>query len=161
MLRHLIRGVSEHPSDLSYHTGYWLRILSNHVSGRFSDRLRRHRVSVPQWNVLRVVYGRGSLSLKEIADTLDTDQGALSRMIERLLNLGLVTRVESLVDRRAVAISLTKEGTRLVPKLSHEADENDRAFFGSLSERELKAFQHTIHKLLSNNPAPPKGSSLQ
>lgn len=149
------------PSQLSDHTGYWLRILSNHISTSFAARLETHGVSVPQWNVLRVLHDHRSLPLKDLSARLNADPGALSRMVERLIALGWVIRQESATDRRAVAISLTSSARKLVPKLAHEADGNDREFFGCLSPGELETFQRTIHKLLASHPDHPKGSSIQ
>ena len=148
------------PSKLSDHTGYWLRILSNHVSGSFAARLGKHGVSVPQWNLLRVAYDREGATSTELAEALDTDPGALSRMIDRMILGGWVVRKESVSDRRAVAVSLTERGRKLVPELAREADENDRAFFGGLGGEE-EAFLATIHKLLRINPGVMKGSSLK
>lgn len=140
------------PSPLRRHLGYWLRQLSNHVSNSFAERLEKHDVSVPQWVVLRVLFDHDSLSLKSIVERVGVDQGALSRMVERLVVRGLVVRRESPSDRREIAVFLTKEGRQLVPKLAQEADENDRAFFGQLSDEQQAEFLKTIKALLAVQP---------
>lgn len=153
--------MSPTPSRLSDHTGYWLRILSNHVSGSFAARLEKHGVSVPQWNLLRVAYDRDGATSADLAEALKTDPGALSRMIDRLIAAGLIIRKESPSDRRAVAIFLTETGRALVPDLASEADENDRAFFGELPADEEAAFLTIIRKLLEFNSVIPNDSSLK
>ncbi|MBC7533861.1 MAG: hypothetical protein H7318_20020 [Oligoflexus sp.] len=55
-----------------------------------------------------------------------------SKLIERLLQKGLVTRAEATGDRRYQEIKLTKTAIKLVPKLAGIADENDEDFFLSL-----------------------------
>src|SRR6185312_12477870 len=105
------------PSALEDHLGYWLRKLSNQASGAFAARVEPHGVSVAGWVVLRVLFDHESLPLKDIVSRVGVDQGALSRMVDRLLARGLVTRRESPSSRREVAISLTAEGRKLVPKL--------------------------------------------
>ncbi len=139
------------PSALPDHLGYWLRKLSNAVSSAFAGRLARHDVSVPQWVVLRILFDHASLPLKEIVARVEVDQGALSRMVDRLLARGLVRREADTADRRAVAISLTCEGRALVPKLAAEADRNDAAFFAGLSRKQQSDFLRTIQFLLSRN----------
>lgn len=139
------------PSHLEDHLGYWLRMLSNSVSGAFSQRLERYEVSVANWVVLRVLFDREALTLKEVGRSIGVDQGALSRMVKRLMVRGLVVRKENPQDRREVAISLTKEGRTLVPKLAREADENDRECFQSLSPRDRAALESTIKALLAGN----------
>jgi DNA-binding MarR family transcriptional regulator len=139
------------PSALPNHLGYWLRKLSNAVSSSFAERLARHDVSVPQWVVLRVLFDHDSLPLKDIVARVEVDQGSLSRMVDRLMARGWVQRAADAGDRRAVAISLTREGRSLVPKLAAEADRNEEAFFSELSEPERKNFLAAIQKLLTCN----------
>ena len=139
-------------SDLEDHLGYWLRKLSNHISDRFAARLEKHGVSVANWVVLRILFNQETLPLKEIVAQVGVDQGALSRMVERLMVRGLVVRKESPESRREVAISLTREGRKLVPKLAQEADDNDRAFFRQLSAKQRAELLATIQTLISQSP---------
>jgi len=139
------------PNDLEAQMGYWLRKLSNQVSGAFAARVEKYGVSVAGWVVLRVLFDHDTLPLKDIVSQVGVDQGALSRMVERLMVRGLVIRKESPKSRREVAISLTQEGRKLVPKLAREADENDRAHFGHLSGRQRAELLSTIKTLLSLN----------
>lgn len=139
------------PSDLPDHLGYWLRKLSNSVSSSFSDRLAAHDVSVPQWVVLRILFDHDSLPLKEIVTRVEVDQGSLSRMVDRLIVRGWVRRETDNNDRRAIAVSLTPEGRKLVPKLAAEADRNDSHFFSSLSPTERDRFLAAIQKLLAHH----------
>lgn len=141
-------------SRLPDHLGYWLRLLSNQVSDSFAARLEKHGVSVPQWVVLRVLFDAEGLPLKDIVSRVGVDQGALSRMVERLLARGLVSREENPGDRRAVAIALTPEGRKLVPRLAREADANDREFFRHLSARKRGDFLATIQDLIRRNGDP-------
>jgi DNA-binding MarR family transcriptional regulator len=139
------------PSQLEDHLGYWLRCLSNFVHRGFAARLERHGVSVPQWVVLRSLLDREHTSLGELAQAVGVDNGALSRMIERLVQKGLVRRETDAESRRAVRLGLTEEGKKLVPLLAREADENDAEFFGVLDEAERRRLLETVRTLLSEN----------
>lgn len=141
--------------------GYWLRKLSNHVSDTFAKRLEPYDVSVPQWVVLRILYDHEKLALKEVCTRVGVDQGALSRMMDRLLARKLITREEGKTDRRKIALALTREGKLLVPKLAKEADENDRAFFGRLSSRQRKDWEAMVELLLSLNRSELKTITLE
>jgi DNA-binding MarR family transcriptional regulator len=143
--------MKQEPSALSEHLGYWLRKLSNAVSESFAARLAALDVSVPQWVVLRVLFDHDSLPLKDIVARVEVDQGSLSRMVDRLLARGWVERAADPSDRRAVAISLTKDGRRLVPKLATEADKNEETFFAGLSLAEREKLLQIIQKLLTQN----------
>jgi len=144
--------VNELPAKLSEHLGYRLRVLSNRVSDSFARRMKKHGVSVPQWVILRILHDEKALPLMEIANRIGTDQGALSRMIDRLLARGLVKRDEDVTDRRRVAISITPAGSKLVPLLAKEADENDREFFKCLPSGQRQALEKAIDALLAMGP---------
>jgi DNA-binding MarR family transcriptional regulator len=128
-----------------------MRKLSNQVSASFAERVEKLGCTVPQWVVLRVLYDHESLRLKDIVTQVEMDQGGISRMVDGLLEQGLVTRVSDAKDRRAVAVSLTDKGRDLVPKLAQAADENERTFFSSLTPGQLEQLQTTIKKLLADN----------
>lgn len=139
------------PSNLEDHLGYWLRRLSNGVSHAFAERLSHHDISVPQWVALRLVFDHPGISLKELATRVGVDVGALSRLVERLVARGLLTRSPKPDNRREVEIELTRSGRLLVPKLAHEADENDESFFRSLTPAQRGSLLKTIKDLLEAN----------
>ncbi|WP_165235796.1 MarR family winged helix-turn-helix transcriptional regulator [Aquisphaera insulae] len=142
---------TKRPSKLEDHLGYWLRCLSNLVSEAFARRLEGHGVSVPQWVVLRCLFDRENASLNELAATIGIDNGALSRMVERLVQKGLVSRETDPANRRMVRLRLTDASKALVPVLAKEADRNDEAFFGVIGEPERRQLLETVRTLLTRN----------
>jgi DNA-binding MarR family transcriptional regulator len=138
------------PSKLDEHLGYWLRCLSNFVSHTFAERLARQGISVAQWVVLRTLYDSSGVTLNEAAAQVGVDKSSLSRMVERLVQRGLVNRAEG-KDRRSVGLTLTPAGKKLVPQLAQLADENDAAFFDTLVPKQRAKFLATIKQLLTAN----------
>jgi DNA-binding MarR family transcriptional regulator len=141
-------------SQLKKHLGFWMRLVSNHVSHAFARKLEASGVTVAEWVVLREMYGGGGRTAPSVvAELTGLTRGAVSKLISRLLEKRLVTRRESSSDRRYQDIELTKSAIVLVPTLAKLADENDKEFFGvvSASEREtLRAILQrvaTLHKL--------------
>ncbi|MCD6036073.1 MAG: homoprotocatechuate degradation operon regulator, HpaR [Rickettsiales bacterium] len=141
---------TKYPSNLEDHLGYWLRCLSNLVSHSFAQRLGAHDVSVAQWMVLRHLYEQKPLTLSEAAAMVGVDKSSLSRMVERLVHKGFISRKNG-SDRRMLHLALTAEGKRLVPLLAKEADKNDEAFFHSLSRNEKRDLLATIQRLMVSN----------
>lgn len=88
--------------------------------------------------------------LNEAAAQVGVDKSTLSRMVERLVQKGLVNRAEG-DDRRSVGLALTPTGKKLVPQLAELADKNDAAFFKSLAPRQRTEFLATIKQLLTAN----------
>ncbi len=151
------------PSDLRKHVGYWLRRLSNLVSSAFAEKLAAKDISVAQWVVLRTLYAKRDVTLNDAALEVGVDKSSLSRMVERLVQKGLLIRGPG-GDRRSVGLTLTPSAVKLVPQLAKLADENDERFFRSLSARQKKDFLSTIKQLLDANgwdPANPGGHPLE
>jgi DNA-binding MarR family transcriptional regulator len=145
--------MSDRPSELEDHLGYWLRRLSNRVSRGFSERLERRGATVPQWVAMRCLHDVEGASLLALASTMGIDGGATSRLVERLVRKGWVAREADANDRRAVVVRLTDAGRALVPELAREADENDAAFFEVVGEAERRRLLATLKKLLAKHEA--------
>lgn len=145
-------------SPLKSHLGYHLRIVSNAVSQSFARKLAASEVTVAEWVILREMYSSNDkTSPSVVAELTGLTRGAVSKLIDRLLNKGLVIRTESSGDRRYQEIKLTANAVKLVPKLAKLADENDVRFFSILSKYEQKELMNTLKKLadfhkLNTNP---------
>lgn len=137
-------------SRLEDHLGYWLRLVSNTVHQRFTERLSGYEISVSQWGALCTLYHEKGLSLKQAVQCIGVDKSALSRMVDRLVEKGLVSRVEG-GSRRTIQLDLTAEGRTLVPKLAKLADQNDEDFFSSLDPKKKQALLKMVQQLLAAN----------
>jgi DNA-binding MarR family transcriptional regulator len=145
-------------SHLKSHVGYWLRVVSNAVSHSFAKKLAASDVTVAEWVILREMYsGEQATSPSVVADMTGLTRGAVSKLIERLLQKGLVTRAEASGDRRYQDIKLTSAARKLVPQLASIADENDGRFFSVLTTSERNALMMILVKIaeshqLNTNP---------
>lgn len=149
---------NQEPSTIKSHIGYQLRLVSNAVSLSFAKKLSTHEVTVAEWVILRKMYGRNEIiSSSMIAKFTGLTRGAVSKLIDRLVNKNLITRSESKIDRRYHEIKLTTKATELVPILATIADENDQLFFAELSSVEQETLTEILIKLsqihqLNTNP---------
>src|SRR5690242_14690363 len=113
------------PAALESHLGYWLRFVSNSVSGAFAEKLAAQDVSVAEWVVLRLIHGDASMPASAIAEATGMTRGAISKIVDRLETRGLAERKPMPQDGRAQILKLTAKGARLVPVLAALADRND------------------------------------
>jgi DNA-binding MarR family transcriptional regulator len=139
--------MNEH-RDLEYHVGHQLRLVSNHVSGAFQQRLASYDVTVAEWVALRSIHALGACSLSQLAERIGCDASTVSRLVERVLRKGLAARAHAESDRRSVRIELTKAGRILVPKLGREADANDEFHFGHLSRKQRQTLLDLMQNLV-------------
>ena len=146
-------------SGLRDHVGYWLRRLSDEVHGRFERQLLAHGVTVAQWTVLVTIYHREATTTTEVAQFINIDPGAVSRLVDRLVAKGLMARLPDPSSRRRLQLSLTPSGQALVPVLIRLADENDAIFFGGLSAEERTGLMKLLQHLLPPSPSRSEESS--
>lgn len=71
-------------------------------------------VTLPQLRVLTLASTRGSLNNRQVADSLGVHISNASRISERLVQSGLLSRRDSPSDRRYVELTLTDKGAQLV-----------------------------------------------
>jgi len=135
-------------SPLEAHLGFWLRFVSNHVSGRFQALLEDRAISITEWVALRTLYEQNGTSHSELIQKLGMTKGAASKVITRLEEKGLAER--RLVDGRAreQLLVLTAAGQQLVPELAALADENDAYFLGHLSEPERATLMAQLQEIV-------------
>jgi DNA-binding MarR family transcriptional regulator len=126
-------------SSLEKHAGYWLRMVSNHVSYAFKLKVEARGVTVAEWVVLRQLLDSGEVNPSEIAERLGMTRGAISKLTERLVRKKLVSRTAAEQDRRFQTVKLTAAGQKLVPVLAALADQNDAEFFGHFGEEQEAA----------------------
>lgn len=132
--------------------GGWLRTLSNTVSRSFQKTLESSDVSVVEWVILRSLHASGApLAPSDIAQDIGLTRGAVSKLVDRLIAKGLVTRTESLSDRRYQVIDLTNSGRDLIPNLFRIAKANDETFFTCLTKSERSELERLIKKVIQHN----------
>lgn len=105
------------------------------------DRVLQPRgLSLTQYNVLRMLRGAGDggLCRNEIRDRLITRMPDVSRLLDRMEEAGLVSRVRSTEDRRLVNTTLTKRGKTLVDYLDDAVAREHERQLGHLSQTQLR-----------------------
>jgi DNA-binding MarR family transcriptional regulator len=89
-----------------------------------------------------------------ICSVLAHDPGAMTRKIDALEERGLVRRLRSEQDRRAIKLELTPEGKKLYPKALAAAVGVANDFLEGFSKTEVKALEGLLKRILANAEAP-------
>ena len=135
-------------SPLSAHLGFWMRFVSNQVSAEFERAVEARGVSLSEWVALRTLYDRSDTTHASLVAALGMTKGAVSKVVSRLQDKGLVTRAAHAADARAQVLALTRAGRALVPALARDADANDDRFFGHLSARQRRELMATLQEMV-------------
>ena len=134
-------------SHLESHLGYWLRLVSNYVSHDFNKKLKERGFAIAEWVLLRLIYESQEMTPGNLAEVTGMTRGAVTKVIDKLLEKDLVLRIESLKDRRFQHLRLTRKGQHLVPSLAKLADENEHVYFSFLSKEEQKQIIHMLKRV--------------
>jgi DNA-binding MarR family transcriptional regulator len=106
-----------------------------------NEVLKPSGLTVTQYNVLRILRGAGENGLcgREVGERLVSRVPDVSRLLERMEDMGAVSRERDENDRRHVTARLTESGRKLLEAVTPALEAVERARFGRLSESALQA----------------------
>ena len=104
---------------------------------QIADALRPTGITPTQYNVLRILRGAGSRALcgREVAQRLVSKVPDVSRLLDRMAEMGLLSRERSADDRRHVLVRITDKGRTLLDRSSPALEEIERTRFGRLDRQ--------------------------
>jgi len=94
-------------------------------------------ITVEQFHVLRHVR-RGVTSMSDLAAAKNISRPAISQTVDVLVKKGLLTRVQSVQDRRVVDLALTEEGIALLDAVFEATREWMKERMSGMSAEELE-----------------------
>jgi MarR family transcriptional regulator, lower aerobic nicotinate degradation pathway regulator len=143
--------VSSRISRLTDHLGFWLRQVSNHVSHGFARKLADKDVTVAEWGLMRMLYGREPSAPSRLANEMGLTRGAITKLADRLIAKALVIREASKNDGRAQTLKLTAKGAKFVPELAALADKNEIECFAHLSDDDRRTLQRILGETVARH----------
>ena len=137
------------------HLPDYLPYLVNRVGAalvaRFSaDALAQHDLTIAMWRVLVALSDNGAQRQIDLAGLTSIDVSTLSRLVSRLIAMGLVTRVRSDRSSREVVVRLTAQGETLVAELIPIARALEKSAIAGLPKSELAAAKAALRRIYAN-----------
>jgi DNA-binding MarR family transcriptional regulator len=107
----------------------------------FEGAMKPHGITATQYNVLRILRGSEphGLCRNEIRDRLVRQVPDVTRLLDRLEDLRLISRERGGDDRRFVTTRITKTGLKLLEQLEDRIDEIHEEQLGHLDASQLAA----------------------
>ena len=128
--------------------------LINRVRVEIVDALDRelakYDITAPQLIVLASIANKEADSAAAICKSISYDPGAMTRMIDRLEQKGLIRRVPHPEDRRAMTLELTVAGKALYPQLLTAKDAVQTQFLRGFSVDEARQLERLLTRMLDN-----------
>lgn len=133
-----------------YHRGLInLTYTTKQLSYEFFKSLKAHNITEQQYNVLRILRGFRSeapLCIGYIKDRMLDKDSDVSRIVDRLYENGMVSRVENPADRRQKNIEITPKGLSLLDSM-HECEKKADTLLNNLTEEEVKELNRILDKI--------------
>ncbi len=99
------------------------------------------------FRVLEVLLHKGALPVNTIGPMVGLTPGSISVAVDRLVEQGLVNRVESAEDRRVRIVALTPRGKGLIAPAFRKHSGQMRKVFSELSPEELHGLEVALKKI--------------
>jgi DNA-binding MarR family transcriptional regulator len=142
--------------DLGDYLPYLVNRVGNIIADQFGEEaLAPHGLSIAMWRVMAVLVSTGGQRQIDLADLTSIDSSTLSRLVTRLVRLGLVARTRSTSSNREVAVKLSAKGGALVAQLTPIGLEFESAAIAGLSPAELMTFRRCLRRMYTNMKARP------
>jgi DNA-binding MarR family transcriptional regulator len=134
----------------------YLNLVRTHsaVTGPVVRLFKQYDTTPAKYNILRILRGAklsgeaGPFGLPslEVADRLITRVPDITRLVDGLIDDGLVERTRCTADRRVVYVGITASGLDLLQKLDEPVSDSHSKTFASMSAEELAMLNHLLVK---------------
>ncbi len=128
--------------------------LINRVRVELIDALDRELskfdITAAQLIVLASVANKEAGSASMLCKSISYDPGAMTRMIDRLEQKGLIRRTPNPDDRRATNLEMTTAGSALYPQLLAAKENVQAQFLRGFGKDEVRILEGMLNRMLEN-----------
>jgi MarR family transcriptional regulator, 2-MHQ and catechol-resistance regulon repressor len=123
-----------------------IRLTSNWISYHQNKYMGQHGITMPQFNILRILRGaRVPLSISVIRDRMIEKSPNTTRLMDKLIDKGLIERLKDTKDNRVITIHITKQGLHLL-KLIDKDFESNIILINNLTDEECEILSSLLIK---------------
>jgi len=124
-----------------------VRYTSNYMAAIQNGFMNQFDLTMPQFNILRILRGANeTLAVNTVKDRMVEKSPNTTRLMDKLIDKGLITRERCENDRRVVYVKISKEGLKLLTKIDKALDK-EQIFKVNLSDKEAQQLSDLLDKL--------------
>lgn len=127
---------------------FWISRLTNSLQERLNRDLETLDLTGSQWTVMSILSTGDGCSPATIAEKMQIDRSAASRLADRLEKKGLVSRQVDEKDRRSVRVVISEPGEMMISYMNQAVEKHQQQILDSLSDSEAETFKRLLKKLL-------------
>lgn len=126
-----------------------LLYTANQVNDQMGEALKAFDISVPQFNVLRILRGQkgNPANLSTIQERMVSKMSNTTRLVDKLISKDYVERVICEKNRRKVEITITKKGLQFLEQIDPIVDKTEKTITDNLNSEEVEQLTDLLQKL--------------
>ena len=119
------------------------------VNDELSAMFKTHGISLPQFNVLRILRGRKgeAANLSTIQEQMIHKMSNTTRLIDKLIEGGYVNRFVCEKNRRKIEIFITKKGLELLKNLDQQLETKEQFLLNYIENNEKEELMRLLSKV--------------
>ena len=133
--------------------GYLMKRVIMSITSAADRRLEPKGLTHAQWGPLFMLRRSRASTVAELARELNTDPGAMTRLLDRLECKGLCRRSRSTDDRRVVNIELTPEGEAAADHVPVELSQIMNEHLAGFTKAEWTQLKGFLRRMIENGEA--------
>jgi DNA-binding MarR family transcriptional regulator len=137
--------------DLGDYLPYLVNRVGTIIAEQFTaEALAAHDLSIAMWRVLVVLAENGGQRQIDLAGATSIDVSTLSRLVTRLVRMGLVSRTRSATSNREVVVKLDPKGRAALRELIPVARRTEALAMQGLSRSDLAITKRSLRRIYDN-----------
>ena len=126
-----------------------LLVTVDRLGRRHSEFMSEYGISPKQYNILRILRGAGQagLPVMEIGRRMIEKSPDVSRIIDRLIDMGHAKRRRQRSDRRVVMVTIAQKGLALLEKMDDPVHHEVERMLSGMKHAELKQLTDLLDKV--------------
>lgn len=118
---------------------------SDLLENRLARLLREYGLTLSQYNVLRILRGEAKpMPCLDVAARMIQVAPAITRVMDQLLTLGLISKTQSTEDRRVFSIELKPAAIKLLSRLDQPVLDLHASLMEGVKKTDLKSLIQTL-----------------
>lgn len=144
------RDQRSHADRPLHSLGQYATALRNAVAEGAEAATKAYNLTPLDFALIRLFLTDEEWTPSELARALPVEVSAISRLVTRLVDKGLLYRRRPRSDRRVVLLKLTEEGTALALEIHRRVHAYEDSLVQGIPEEEIENYLSTTRKILDN-----------
>lgn len=124
-----------------------IRYTSNFLGHYQNSFMAQYDLSMPQFNILRILRGaKGDINVNTVKERMVEKSPNTTRLMDKLIDKGLIERTRCTEDRRVVYVRITQHGLDLLTDIDSHLDVNT-LIRAELSDEEANLLSDLLDKV--------------